>query len=167
MTHPFIAHLEKLAESENRGPLAALRRGLGQPPGTVAAMYRYVVPWLPGDPKPWQEAAYYLVASLFAFHSESTSEGNLGDHLAQTRSPESNDALERRFTGLLAAHPEDLPVSLRQAVSFLKSKDQPVNWNQLFQDIQHWGHPDRYIQKRWAAAFWRAHQPEVELDTLD
>ena len=164
MTHPFITYLVSLAESENRGPLAALRRGLGQPPGTVAETYRYVVPWLPDNPYPAQEAAYYLVASLFAFHSKSTSEGNMGAHLARTRSPErSDDALERRFTALLSAHPEDLPVYLRQAVSYLKSKDEvPVNWSQLVEDLQNWGRADRRVQKRWAGTFWRAHQPAAE-----
>jgi hypothetical protein len=38
--HPFIRYLVSLAERDDRGGLAALRRGLGQPPGTVAETYR-------------------------------------------------------------------------------------------------------------------------------
>jgi len=159
--HPFIRYLVSLAERDDRGGLAALRRGLGQPPGTVAETYRYVIPWLPQNPSRTQERAYYLIASLFAYHPKYTPYGNMGTHLAQTRSPERDeDALERRFTALLAAHPEDMSVYLRQAVSYLKSKDEiPVNWSQLLKDLQWWAHPDRFVQKRWANAFWRRSNP--------
>jgi CRISPR system Cascade subunit CasB len=152
--HPFISYLESLAISQERGALAALRRGLGQPPGTAAEMFRYVVPWLPQKAGRAQEAVYYLIASLFALHPQSTEEGNLGAHLARTRSEGGEEALERRFTALLAAHPDDLPFYLRQAVSFLKSKEIAVNWNQLLRDLQNWDHPDRFVQKAWAGSFW-------------
>jgi len=152
--HPFIAYLQSLAEKQERGALASLRRGLGHPPGAAPEMFRYVIPWLGESPGGSQEAAYYLLASLFALHPATVSEGNMGTHLALTRSEGGEDALERRFTVLLAAHQDDLPVYLRQAVSFLKSKEKPVNWNQLFHDLQKWDHPDRFVQKQWARAFW-------------
>jgi len=153
--HHFIDHLYSLATSENRGALAALRRGLGQPPGTVAEMYRYVVPHLPSLSN--QETACYLIAPLFAMHTKSTNVGNLGDHMrACNPSHDANreESLERRFTALLSTHPDDMPDYLRQAVSFLKSKDIPVNWNQLFWDLQNWDDEDRRVQKKWANAFW-------------
>jgi len=159
--HPFIVHLESLRE--DRGALAALRRGLGQPPGSVPAMYAYIVPWLPKEVPPWTEAAYYLIAALFAYHPAEGGTGNVGQHFAQVRAREGDDsALERRFMALLAAHPEDLPTYLRQAISFLKSKDVPINWQALFYDVQRWGHPDRYIQKRWARAFWGRRKQEAD-----
>jgi CRISPR system Cascade subunit CasB len=152
-THPFITYLEGLRD--DRGALAALRRGLGQSPGTVAGMYRYVVPWLPDDVPSWLEDAYYLVAALFAYHPDAGGAGNMGDHFARARGPQGDDtAIERRFTALLAAHPDDLGFYLRQAVSFLKSKEVPVNWHQLLSDVLGWGHPGRYVQRRWASAFW-------------
>jgi len=161
-THPFITYLEGLRE--DRGALAALRRGLGQPPGTVPGMYRYVVPWLPADAPPWLEDAYYLVAALLAYHPASGGSGNMGNHFARTCDRGDNSAVERRFTALLAAHPEDLGFYLRQAVSFVKSKDVPVNWHQLLSDVLAWGHPDRYVQRAWARAFWghaaQAEQPQ-------
>lgn len=162
ITHPFIARLQDLVERQERGALAALRRGLGQQPGTVAEMYRYVEPFLPQVRSGAQEAAYYLVASLFALHPKSSSAGNFGAHMAQTRSENGEDALERRFTALLAAHPDDLPDVLRQSVSFLKSKEIPVNWNQLFWDLQNWDDEDRRVQKKWASAFWGRSRPVDE-----
>lgn len=154
--NPFIQYLQSLADNQDRGALAALRRGLGQPAWSVPEMYPYVVPRLPANLSAAQEAAYYLTASLFALHPKSTAQGNLGGHLAQAKQGGNEDAIERRFTALLAAHPDDLPGYLRQAVSFLKSKEIPVNWEQLLYDLQAWEHPDRRarVQKEWARAFW-------------
>jgi len=157
--HPFIRYLQKLADEQERGALASLRRGLGQPPGTVADMYRYVEPFLGQERSGLKESAFYLVAALFALHPTSTGSGNMGSHMrASDLENKSGDALERRFTALLAAHPDDLPNYLRQAVSFLKSKDVPINWNQLVWDLQKWNDEDRRIQKEWARSFWGGRQ---------
>ncbi len=152
--HPFIDHLQSLAQKQERGALAALRRGLGQPVGAAPEMFRYVEPFLPKQRSQAQESAYYLVASLFALHPVTGYIGNMGNHMARTRSESGEDALERRFTALLAAHPDDLPDFLRQSVSYLKSKEVPINWNQLFWDLLNWDHPDHKVQKQWASAFW-------------
>ncbi len=152
-SHPFVDYLESLRD--DRAALASLRRGLGQAPGTVADMYRYVVPWLPDDVPRRREDAYYLVAALFAFHPAAGGVGNMGDHFARTRDPQGGDtAIERRFTALLAAHPDDLGFYLRQAVSFLRSKEVPINWHQLLSDVMNWGRPERHVQAEWARAFW-------------
>ncbi|MEW5956219.1 MAG: type I-E CRISPR-associated protein Cse2/CasB [Chloroflexota bacterium] len=164
----FITYLESLAE--DRAALAALRRGLGQPPGTVADMYPYVVRFLPKDayPDSWTEQTYYLIAALYALHPKSAREGNLGTHFARTVDPkaDNNDAIERRFTALLTAHPDDLHFYLRQAISFLKSRPEEIgiNWHQLMWDILAWEHPDRRtrVQKQWAAQFWRGSKPKEE-----
>lgn len=163
--HPFITYLESLAE--DRAALAALRRGLGQPPGAAADMFPYVVPRLPSFvyPGSWTEQVYYLIASLFGLHPISNPDGNLGDHFARTRdpNPDHNTAVERRFTALLNAHPDDLDFYLRQAISFLKSKDVPINWHDLMWDTLKWDDPEKAIpmRKRWATQFWRR-QPTGE-----
>ena len=156
----FIHYLQSLAEKDDRGALAALRRGVGQKPGTVPEMYRYVIPHLPENPPKWQEQSYYLIAALFALHPVSTDEGNLGTHLAKIRTDGNEDALERRFTALLSAHPDDLPDYLRQTISLLKSKEIPVNWNRLLSDLQRWSHPEYgdHVRKSWASAFWGSRQ---------
>jgi CRISPR system Cascade subunit CasB len=152
--HPFITYLQSLAEGQDRGALASLRRGLGRPPGAAPEMYRYVEPYLPQKRSASQETAYYLVAALFAFHPKSISDGNMGTHMAKARTEGGEEALERRFTALLNTHSDDLPDYLRQAVSFLKSKDIPINWDQLFWDLQNWDREDYMVQKHWASTFW-------------
>ena len=159
----FIGYLE--SRRDDRGTLAALRRGLGQSPGTVADMYRYVVPWLSEDTPPSREAAYYTIAALFAYHPDPGGSGNMGRHFAQACDPQAdNTAIERRFTVLLATHPDDLDFHLRQAVSFVKSKNVPINWQQLLSDVLAWGYPERYVQRRWARAFWGRRAAEEHND---
>ncbi len=151
--HPFIDHL--IALSDDRGSLAALRRGLGQPPGAAPEMFPQVVPWLPVSCSAWAELVYYLAATLFAFHSSNIPTGNMGAHLRATIKDDNGEkATERRFVALLNSHPDDLGVHLRHAVSYLKSKDQPVCWAQLFDDLMHWDHPARFVQRNWANSFW-------------
>jgi CRISPR system Cascade subunit CasB len=158
--HPFVTYLQSLTEREDRAALAALRRGLGQPPGEVAEMHPYIIPRLPENIRSgsWQEATYYLIASLYALHPASAASGNLGRHFADTLdpNPDYNAAIERRFTALLTAHPADLPFYLRQAISYLKSKDRAINWHRLMRDVNAWHNPDWRpdIQKRWANQFW-------------
>ena len=160
-SHPFITYLEGMRE--NRAALAVLRRSLGQPPGDAPETFRYVVPWLPAGAPRWREEAYFLVAALFASHPAASGSGNLGDSFVQVkRKQKDQTAIERRFSALLAAHPDDLPFYLRQAISFLRSEETPVNWHQLLSDVLAWGHPDGYVQKQWARSFWGAHNTEPE-----
>ena len=162
--HPFVSYLERLGQ--DRGALATLRRGLGQAPGTDLGAYRYVVPWLSEEAPPWQEAAYFSLAALYGLHPVSGGTGNLGDHYAAARAQgqgANDSALERRFTALLNAHPDDLSGALRQAISYLASKEVPIDWHQLLRDMLAWGHPSHYVQKNWARAYWgRADAPEPE-----
>lgn len=158
--HNFVTYLETLAD--DRAARAALRRGLGQPPGTVPDMFPYIVRRLPNTVHPgsWEERCYYLIAALYAWHPVSAGTGNLGDHFARTLDPDPgrNEATERRFTALLTAHPDDLHFHLRQAISFLRSRDEiPVNWHQLMWDLRDWGYPEQRnrVQRRWAGQFWR------------
>lgn len=151
--HPFVEYLKSL--SEDRAALAALRRGLGRLPGATPEMHRYVIPRLPSGLFPRQEEAYYLIASLYGLHPADTEVGNLGHHFARARDLGGNDsAIERRFTILLAAHIDDLPFQLRQAINFLRSQEISVNWSQLLRDVLNWEHSQRFVQKNWARGFW-------------
>jgi len=152
-SQPYINYLESLRD--DRGALAALRRGLGRTAGDVLEMYPYVIRWLPEKTSAQRESAYFLVASLFAYYPDAGGRGNLGHCFRRILDPNNdNTAVERRFITLLTAHFDDLPFYLRQAINFLKSKDLPVDWHQLFVDVLAWGHRSGYVQKEWARAFW-------------
>lgn len=162
--HPFIQYLYEIAKREDRRILAALRRGLGKAPGSAPEMFPYVVPWLPDGVSRQEEAAYYTIASLFAYHPLQIAAGNMGDHLAAAQETGKEDAIERRFVVLLTAHPDDLSNVLRQSVSFLAAKDIAINWDSLFWHIRLWGHPTRgdEVRRSWATAFWKYRKAEIE-----
>jgi CRISPR system Cascade subunit CasB len=156
----FVAHLERLAAKRDRAALAALRRGLTGEPAAMAAVYPYVVPWLPPDVPPWREDAFYTVASLFALHpqgwpNERTGPRDFGASFAWLKSRASSDqAIDRRFQALLACHPDELREHLRHAISLFAANDVPVDWARLIGDIVNWRAEDRFVQRRWARSFW-------------
>lgn len=157
----FVESLEALVAREDRGALAALRRGLGKTPGEVSEMHRYVVPWLPETSNLRLEDPYYLVASLFAWHQRSwrPREGdnrltNLGASFARLAREDESDSIEKRFVALLDSHRDDLPDHLRTAVGLLRSHEIPIDWAQLLRDIKGWSWESRSVQRQWARAFW-------------
>jgi CRISPR system Cascade subunit CasB len=156
----FINHLQKLVkeEDEDRAALAALRRALSGNPRYVTETFQYIGWYLPETQR--QQDPYILVGALFAYHPQSTSEGNMGNHFATLRrswetAHKRTESLERRFNGLLRAHPDDLTPHLRSAISLLKRDEVPIHWEQLLYDVCYWGHFDRFVQRGWANAFWR------------
>lgn len=154
---PLIDALLGLARDQDRGALAALRRGLGQQPGTVPAMFPYVEPYLGGNPTRSREEASYLVAALFASHplnwaQEGPIATNVGASLARIAGR--SDSIEKRFQALLACRREDLPDHLRHLIALLRGHDIPVDWSQLLRDIQFWDAEDRRVQRAWARALW-------------
>ncbi|MBI9051883.1 MAG: type I-E CRISPR-associated protein Cse2/CasB [Anaerolineaceae bacterium] len=151
----FINYLLELSQGQQRGELAVLRRGLSQPPANDVAMYPYVARFIPEKLRGSStEKVYYLIAALFAYHPLNTLQGNFGAHMHAAANEANQESTERRFVVLLNAHVDDLPDYLRQAVSYLKSKEIAVNWEALFNDLKQWSHPNRYIQRRWANSFW-------------
>jgi CRISPR type I-E-associated protein CasB/Cse2 len=152
----FIAFLEGLVEREQLGALAALRRGLGRPPGEAPGMHPFVMPWLPATASPWDEEPYYLVAALFAFHpaNDSREGSDLGTAFAWFDRDTTGGGAERRFVALLGCDREDLPENLRHAVALMRSKSVPIPWAQLLHDIRGWDLPRRPVQRQWARSFW-------------
>lgn len=165
----FTTYLCGFADREERAPLAALRRGLGKPPGEAAEMYRYVVPFLRRESRWSEEEAYYLVAALFALHQgnwpadgsgDAPASTNFGASLAWLAREVEGDSVERRFVALLNSHRDELPDHLRHGVGLLKAHGIPVDWAQLLRDLQEWEWESRSVQRAWARAFWR--RPERE-----
>lgn len=171
--NPFVKYLYSLSETGNRGALADLRRGLSGPPGTSPAMYQYVAPWVPDEARnTWRESVYYIIASLFSYYQAggdgktlSTDKGNFGDHCRNLKDKQDQSAsFEARFSGLLKAHRDDLPVLLQQIMGLLKGEDIPINWDQLFNDLQYWNANGQFVQRNWANGYWK-YQPKNQSET--
>lgn len=156
----FVKRLEGLRDRKDRATLAKLRRGLGKRMGRPE-MYPYVVPFLP--PNEWQHENYFLIASLFAFHPDPAPRGGtMGTVFRHIGEGQESESLEKRFIHLLSADPEDVGESLRHAISLAKNKRVAVDYHQLLFDLNSWGHPDRFVQLRWAKDFWGAESPKQE-----
>lgn len=178
----FAAWLARLATNEERGTLAALRRGLVLDEEHLFDLYGCLPPNFLVGLSSGDERLYLMVAALFGYHpaafrEEELSERrcNLGASLRmlalarrQRHSPDSAeadeaedllpDSLKRRMEALLAAHRDDLFGHLRQVISLLKTEEIPVDWAQLLNDLQAWewqGHP---VQWQWSRAFYVGYQ---------
>jgi len=153
----FISFLEELANRDDRGALAALRRGLQYDPGTCTDMYPYIIPWLQKVKSKWNRDLHYLIASLFAYHPSTSTIGNMGDVFLQiSHSSGENNSLEQRFTTMLRSNPEDLAIHIRQSISLAKSKNVPVNWHELFYDLKRWPYESSFPPyEKWANSFWK------------
>lgn len=153
----FISYLEELANRDDRGVLAALRRGLQYEPGTCIDMYPHIIPWLQKIKGKWNRDLHYLIASLFAYHPSSGIIGNMGDVFRQiSLGSGENNSLEQRFTTLLRSNPEDLAIHIRQAISLAKSKNIPINWHELFYDLKRWPYESNFPSyEKWANSFWK------------
>lgn len=161
----LVAHLQDLAEREDRGALAALRRGLGKEPGTTPEMYPLVEPFLRGA-RPRETEAAYIVASLFGLHpvrwrapehTYNTSVGWSLSHIRTRDDGQDDDGVARRFVALLNCERDALPTHLRQLLSLLHGRADAaaVDWEQLYWDIVRWDGVHRHVQRAWAAGFWR------------
>ena len=169
----FIRYLLKLEADEERATLATLRRGLGEPPGTVLALGRYVYPFFGSEEleTPYgrrESEAFFLIATLFALHPQNVSSGNMGAHLRELKREkeqkgEKDDATERRFAQLLATHPNDLHEVLPRILSLLKAKDEKINWRQLLDEVYDWRFEKP--QKAWARSFWHKAARITDLET--
>jgi CRISPR system Cascade subunit CasB len=66
------------------------------------------------------------------------------------------ESIEQRFVALLDADEEQLAHHLRQMVQLLKAEDGiRIHWVELLTDLRRWNDDDRWVQQRWARAFYR------------
>lgn len=173
----LVTWLRGLAQREDRGRLAALRRGLLLEPHQFYELYRVIPPqFLEGVGREETERRL-MVSILFAFHPMSFPDEqlaarprNLGESLRMLAEKRRSagaemepdellpEPLKRRLDQLLAAHAEDLFFHLRQVMSLLKSGEIPVDWDQLLRDLRDWERADRRVQWQWSRSFYLGHR---------
>lgn len=167
----FIRYLTGLAERDDRAALAALRRGLGRPPGTAPELYPHVARFFPSDAahsSRSREDAMFIVAALF---------GLLPTHRAGSGSPVralrrlnlESESTERRVLSLLNADAVALPIHLRHLFALIRghAPDQHLDYDRLLRHVTQWDHPDRWVQRQWARDWWAASVPPTYVETLN
>ena len=175
----FFARLARL----ERGPLAELRRSLGDEPGNMAQFLEREIYLSNLGNRNFK--AVYLVAGLYALierpHDDESEEEaqaragregkSLGHLLGQLyREQGERPSTEKRFLALLDADEAALPYQLRQAVALLRGSDVRPDWARLLSDVSRWNHDEwgDDVRRRWAREFYRGALPNTDVnDAVD
>lgn len=149
-------YIERLTQLD-AGDRARLKHNAGNTLAQSRGVHGLFFQLLPYGVPGYHEAWYFLVATLYPL-AEPAGSGTLGDALrqARTRHPEREKGFDRRFEVLLDADEAQMPFRLRQIVRLLKQAEVPVNWAQLLRDLLYWNHIDRFVQEKWARAYYSA-----------
>jgi CRISPR system Cascade subunit CasB len=170
---PFIGRLRSLMSTTGKGidrdTLSHLRRAIGKPIDATLFKAGWLFTDVPDRPEQALNNAC-LVAGLFGLWHQGRDAvveeppPNVGASLHALAAEERRrtgrgpdepvDTAERRLALLLRGHRDDLPGHLRQTVSLLKSRGIAIKWSRLLRDLMAWDHPDRYVQRNWARAYW-------------
>jgi CRISPR type I-E-associated protein CasB/Cse2 len=159
------AHVAKFIDNLNNldaGEKARLKRDAGKDLSEARSLglfYRL----LPFNTPERLEKGYFLVATLFPL-AEAGRSGCLGDALYHARNPDpnKNKGLDRRIEILLDSDDAQLSYRLQQTIRYLKSKNSPINWQELTEDVLNWNSAFRTVQKKWARAYFRLAAPSTE-----
>ena len=157
---PILDFVDKLSKLE-AGDRARLKRNAGNRlTESNRAMGLFYNKLLPYSVREFDEEWYFLVATLYPLEKETsgTPPPNFGSSLRQVRTDKNSSGLDRRVERLLDADEQQLPFHLRQAIHFLTSNRGRVRWGQLLEDVLHWSAPSRYVQRRWARAYFANEQ---------
>ena len=137
---PLVNRLLELERQKDRGAMAALRSGVGKPPGAAGRMLPIIAPFLTADEGAATRAAF-ITASLFATHPEHAAIGTLGASLWKATRREGINpdgkhgeaGVEHRIAAALDADPEDLPHHLQGLVGLCESAGVPIDWHRFHQ----------------------------------
>lgn len=150
----FVGALRRA--SNDRGKMAALRRGLTDNPRLLVDAWP-VIASLGGD---IGNAAYVAIAALFASHpKDEPNLRNFGEtcrRIAQGDGKDIAESFERRFRRLLACDSvDDVIGQLRSWVRLAAGKGVDVNYESLFADLWNWPWYADDIRVKWAKSFWQ------------
>ena len=168
-----LAQLQSQSQNSSfRSTLAHLRRGVGRAPGDVPELWGF---FLDGMPKDWMgsrepsraEWAIYTALTLFALHQQGRDPqaawmnqkgAFLGKSIAQLIEPGEEDSrVARRFYALVTASSmEELAYHMRGLVQLLRSKDIPLDYPALAEDLYWYQNPNSVarIRLQWGREFY-------------
>ena len=156
----FVGALRRIRE--DRGKLAALRRGLTNNPRMHVDAWP-VIASLGGD---IGQPVYIAIAAFFASHPEESKARNFGEscnRIAQGNDKKIVESFERRFRRLLACGDvADVTFQLRSWIRLAAGKNVGVNYESLFADLWNWRWHADDIRVKWARSFWQSGEPGTE-----
>ncbi|WP_199443836.1 type I-E CRISPR-associated protein Cse2/CasB [Umezawaea beigongshangensis] len=143
--------------------LAALRRGLGRPAGSVPQMWPFYQAVVPDEHSP-RLVAEHVALSLYGLHQQSKSTSmhrpgvGLGTALRDLSRKESvsEAAVTRRFNAAATATSTDeLVAHLRGLITQLRTHTIALDYSRLWRDLLTWSFPDGpgQVRRRWGMQF--------------
>lgn len=168
-------------QTRDRGALAALRKGVGEPGGWHPAT-AMVVDRAIGNVRlsRSEDEVLFMTAALFGLHpvvaprKEATYPPSLLASLSTWMqmvnriSDDDRKAMDRRVLALLNADREDLLHHLRHLIGMLRGSDVGIDWLRLARDVKAWDLAERRVQRAWARDWWRApHWTEDQVPVTD
>lgn len=145
--------LEQLGQLES-GELGQLKRYAGLSLDQANSAWRLFYRVLPRGVFQPHEPVYFLVATLYA-RADHTPKGNFGDAARAMRNRKNSQWLDSRMENLLNSRFTELPYHLNQLVAKLEPDGLRINCAQLLKDVLGWTHDSKFVQKRWARAYYR------------
>ena len=151
---------------------AQLRRGVGQPAGSVPELWRHYAVAISDyeaatGVMPTGLVAEHAALTLFGIHqqSQSTSMHRPGEHIGTAlrklrSSPQFADnpeALDRRVNAAATSTSvTELVFHLRGLITLLRGQQLPLDYTKLTEDIAGWHHPDARARarRRWGANYY-------------
>jgi CRISPR system Cascade subunit CasB len=149
------------ARVEDRGMMADLRHGLSR--STEYRAWPHIVPWCRRFEDDRERRIWLTTAAGFAMHQRTSDSGNMGTslrHIAKGdgRGQEGLSTFDARFRRLLAcSSASEVCDHLGGVLRASERKDVPINFAQLFTDLECWGEG---VKVRWAAEFYWGAEPE-------
>lgn len=175
ITERKLNHILKMTESgPQKALLAQLRRGVGRMPGELPQLWGILLDNLPeemtrknGEPSK-EEWAIYTALTLFALHQQGhdlphkpmhCQGAKFGAAMARlVESPDDEERILRRFNMIATSGSiEELTNHLRGAVQLLRSKDIPLDYAQLAEDLLLYQNirTQNHVRLRWGQDFYR------------
>lgn len=166
------------ASASGKAALANLRRGVGREPGEMPQLFGTILYEMPegflsgNGTTTKEEWVCYIALTLYALHQQGHDQGNREMHTAEkvgigramyrlvlTYENDSNAEqriLQRLKTLITAVDMKELSYHLRGIVQLLKSKDIPLNYEILAEDLYELQFPEgkNRVSLRWGQDFY-------------
>lgn len=163
----YIKYLESFKEENNRGVLAILRRSVSLMPEVDIKILPYTYPGIKlANIEKFDEKIAYQVAGFFALYNMGSSNSfesekipkSLGESFGflTNKDEKGSKSLEQRFMALLNSHNDDLYNHIKYAINLLRSRNIPVNWDDIAYGMKQWSHPDKFVQMNWARDYYNS-----------
>lgn len=165
-----------------KAELANLRRGLGKQPGELPELWGSFLEGIPEElmgkgkePSP-AESAIYTTMTLYALaqqgsnpdiHSVNQENMSLGRaaRLYAGNDEDVRNRIERRLKSILSSETiEDMEHGIRGIIQLIKTKDIPLDFPRLAEDLYTYSFPEgkEQIRLRWARDFYRWEKPDID-----